>query len=392
MAIPYLVDIDLTQNQLRRARIENLAVVPMTPVAGQIYFDTVLLKLRVFTGTIWVSFDDANDPRPALMHVLATQTALGPEHSISGAAAGHVLRASGATTANFQQLAHGDLSGIGSNTHAQIDTHMGNATIHRELNDALTSTTNLWSAQKISDLIQALNSAVAGALVFKGGYNASTNVPNLSTPTAGTVLQGYTYVVTAGGTFLTEAIQVGDMLIAQQDNPTARANWTIVNKNIPDIVSASETAQGIVELATNAEAQTGTDNVRAVHPQGLKYTLDNRNASETQTGLIELATVAEAIAGADAVRAITPKTLNSVLGTGGTLSLARKYTQVLTTSATSYTISHGLATTALVVSIRDTVTPFSEVEVDIAIPNANSITIGFNVAPVANKYAVTIIG
>jgi hypothetical protein len=42
-------------------------------------------------------------------HVLATGTGLGPDHTISGAAAGQVLRALSATTAAFDQLQHGDL-------------------------------------------------------------------------------------------------------------------------------------------------------------------------------------------------------------------------------------------------------------------------------------------
>lgn len=42
-------------------------------------------------------------------HVLATALALGPDHSISGATSGHVLRASGATTALFARLNHTDL-------------------------------------------------------------------------------------------------------------------------------------------------------------------------------------------------------------------------------------------------------------------------------------------
>lgn len=44
-------------------------------------------------------------------HVLATNVALGPQHTISGAAAGWVLRALSATTARFQQLDYSDLSG-----------------------------------------------------------------------------------------------------------------------------------------------------------------------------------------------------------------------------------------------------------------------------------------
>jgi cytoskeletal protein RodZ len=52
--------------------------------------------------------------------------------------------------------------------------------------------------------------------------------------------------------------------------------------------AASETVQGIVELATAAETTTGTDNTRAVHPAGLKVELDKKQATTTtqttQTG------------------------------------------------------------------------------------------------------------
>lgn len=388
----FLVDIDLNRNQLVQVRIENLATAPASPVAGQIYFDTTLNKLRVWSGTAWLTMDDLNDPRTPKSHVLATATALGAEHTISGASVGHVLRAFSATEARMQQLAHSDLSEIGSNTHDQIDTHIGTPNIHRELNDALTSTTSLWSSQKINDLITALQNAVTGALVFKGGYDAATNTPNLTTPAAGAVLQGYTYVVTVAGSFHGESVQVGDMIIAKQDNPTALAHWTLVNKNIPDILDASETQKGIVELATGAESLTGTDTTRAVHPAGLKHTLDNRPATTTQRGLIELATQAEVSAGSDTERAVTPATLAGVLNVGGSISLARKYSQVLSTSATSYTINHGLATQNVQVSVRDTATPFAEVEVDVTIPNATSVVIAFNAAPAANKYQVTVIG
>jgi len=65
---------------------------------------------------------------------------------------------------------------------------------------------------------------------------------------------------------------------------------------------------------------------------------------------------------------------------------------VLNTSATSYTIAHGLNTTNLQVSVRDTITPFEETGVDVKIPDANNVTLNFSEAPAANKYAVTIIG
>ena len=69
---------------------------------------------------------------------------------------------------------------------------------------------------------------------------------------------------------------------------------------------ASTIQRGIVELADSSETTTGTDNTRAVTPLRLKELLDGRLASTSATGLVELATNAETLAGTDATRAVTP--------------------------------------------------------------------------------------
>lgn len=69
------------------------------------------------------------------------------------------------------------------------------------------------------------------------------------------------------------------------------------------INAASDTAVGVIELATAAESAALADLTRAVTPGTLPLT------SETQRGLIELATAAEAAALTDLVRALTPGTL-----------------------------------------------------------------------------------
>ena len=89
--------------------------------------------------------------------------------------------------------------------------------------------------------------AGSGALIFQGGYAANT-----AAPSGAGVLKGFTYVVTVAGTgvpanYWSPTLEVGDLIIANQDAPTNASQWTEVNKNI-DVASA--TVQGIANFPT----------------------------------------------------------------------------------------------------------------------------------------------
>lgn len=86
-----------------------------------------------------------------------------------------------------------------------------------------------------------VESFVSSPLNYQGGYDASTNTPDLDTTPSGISI-GDMYTVTAAGDFFTEGVEAGDVLIAQQDNPTLLTHWSIVNKNIDlTFLAASDT-------------------------------------------------------------------------------------------------------------------------------------------------------
>jgi len=83
-----------------------------------------------------------------------------------------------------------------------------------------------------------VDTAVVGLYDHKGAYNASTNSPDLDTSPSG-ILTGDAYTVSVAGTFFAVSVEAGDVLIADQDNPTLSTHWTIVNRNIDSSAFAS---------------------------------------------------------------------------------------------------------------------------------------------------------
>jgi len=147
---------------------------------------------------------------------------------------------------------------------------------------------------------QYVDDSNAGQLVYQGGYNASTNVPNLdNTPTI-TINRGFTWTVTADGLFFTEQVRVGDLIIANVDSPTALADWTTVQNNV-DLADLTTVGIGNVNAGTGIDVSyasgTATVSLTAVAarsgsiavPTSTTYTYPNSiTAASTNDVLIQL--------------------------------------------------------------------------------------------------------
>jgi len=126
-----------------------------------------------------------------------------------------------------------------------------------------------------------------GTLVFQGGYDASTNNPNITNPSppggapgSNGISAGATYVVTTAGTIswpgggATIVAEVGEVLIAGVDNPTTAADWVDVQRNTG---LATEISTGICRFPNTA--------AQGLPPGDLPLSVSNGAVSLAQVNL-----------------------------------------------------------------------------------------------------------
>lgn len=229
-----------------------------------------------------------------------------------------------------------------------------------------------------------VDSAVEG-LAWKDGVRVSTQ-GNINLAAPGATIDGIT-------------MATNDRFLARSQSD-ASENGIYIWNGAATPATRSADASTFEELeAAVVTVEEGTDADSTFRQTSVNGTIDTDDvvwssfgtaapsASETTAGVIEIATQTETNTGTDDERAITPLKLAN--WTGRKLKFAQ---DVGDGSATQYTVTHNLGTRDVTVSVYRNSGAYDEVLCDVEHTTTNSVTLRFAAAPTSNQFRVAILG
>lgn len=264
----YLVNLDLSQNELQNAKIQNLATAPSTPVAGQIYFNTASNKYFGYNGTKWVDLGYEHPSTHTIAQISGLQSAL------DGKAAANHNHDNAYKPASYVP-AWSEVTGKPSTFTPASHTH--NEYVNQ----------NAFSNVKVGTTTVAADSTT-DTLEFVAGSNIVLT-PDATTDKITIAVSGETVSASEKSSWNAKETTSGAQ--AKADKALADAK-TYANKKVADLVgTAPEALDTLQELASAVQGnQAGvTDLLKKVGTKAEKSYVDTElakkaNSSHTHTG------------------------------------------------------------------------------------------------------------
>jgi len=370
MAIKYLSSINLSKNEIQNVVVHNLAAAPSNPKEGQIYYDTTSTEVYVCV----------NEVGPVWQSMKGDITAVTADTGLSGGGTYGAVSLALKNNANFTSntLQKWD-DGNGQLTDSNIADDGTTVTITANLTVTGTTTTVNTETINLADNIILLNSNLAGdaAPTQDSGIEIERGTES-----------NVSFVWDESSDYwstVTENLHIGSIvdIAAADTNQLLVSDSGVVKKvdasDVLDLINIA-TESGSASPAAGELTFTAGEGINT-SGSGSTVTIAAEEATTTNKGVVELATTAEANAGTDSVRAVTPQGVQSHYASKG-------YAADITAAAT-VTVTHSLASQDVVVQLRETSSPFAFVMCDVEATDTNNVTLRFG-AGIGTDYRVII--
>ena len=425
MARQFLTNLDLVQNQLLRAVVQNATTDPASGVAGQIYYNTADDVLKVYSGSAsaWVAVGSVEYIGDTVAGLLQPGTGISLNYddpnntltitntgviSIAGTAGRTTLSASaGGVTVDLAEV---NPTGTGTGSFDSGTSTITRPVVNVDSYGRVTSigsasTTVVTSVAGTADEIEVSasngsitiglpdNVTVGGNLTISGDLTVNGDTTTLNTAT---LEVEDNKILLNKGVVGVPSLDAG-IEVERGDSPNAELFWdesedkwvsnngsasyalsleghTHVSTDVTDFTEAVQDVVGGLVAGSNSLSVTyndGSDSLTfdTVLSASTPY-LTNANGLAVDKGALESALVAD--------------------------SFTRKFSQIIGNSAsTSYTVTHNLGTRNVQVQVYGTelsAYAYQTVETDIDRTDANNVVIGFATPPGENTFNVVVIG
>lgn len=378
-----LTNLNLNNNQLLGAVVENLATEPVGVKKGYLYFNTTTNRLMCYDGTKFVGADsldsivDAED----IVNAINASAYIIDDNNLS-------TKVNNAITHSHTSHNIADVTGLQTALDGKVD-------------DAQVLT-NVPAGAIFTDTVTSING--------KTGVIAKADIVALGVPAQDTTY-GTFNTTTDGLVPKTTTSNTTDYL--RRDGswatpPDTKYTLPVAGASIGGVKSGTDIT---VDASGNVSVNDDSHNHVISNVDGLQSALDLK---ETITGAQSKANTAEsnaksytdtAIAALVDTAPATLDTLNELAAALGddpnfattmTNELAKKtdkFSQAIGNGvATSFELTHNLNTRDVVVSIRESGSPYAQVYTDVEMTTVNIVTVKFAVAPTSGQYTVTVIG
>lgn len=366
----FLSHVNLNKNELRNAVIQNLATAPSSPVAGQIYYDTVTFTIYQYNGntSAWVPLD-ASKLSGAIPNTALTTNPL--------ARANHTGSQTSSTISDLATVVKAyrlDEFAV-PNTDVSMASHKitnltdpssnQDAATKKYVDDAVVAAASGIDAKAAVLCVAVSNITLSGTQTIDGVSVIAGDRVLVKGQSTGS--QNGTYLVAAGAwTRTTDAsatgeINPGTFWFVEQGTTYAGSSWIVQNT-------------GAITLGSTAII---------INQFGAATVYTNGNGLSLAGNSFSV--LADPVSGGGI----------SVTGSGvkvDTAVVVRKYSTTFGDGSNSvYTITHNLGTLDVQVTVRDVATN-THSYVDIISATTNTITLTFAQIIATNTYRVTVFG